>query len=151
MRLGRGSFGGGAVVRLGQGNVMQWRGFLTTRPFLYVDTRLYTMPYQSVHSLVALSVCLSISRSITFLNCERFSHYCSCPTVPGWIAVYPVFFQCTFLRVHIHTHITMKFCRNLFSVLRDSTPGYVGPSIRRLVGRLVGLSPFHFFGVFESL
>ena len=27
-----------------------------------------------------------------FWNCERFSHYCSCPTVRDWIAVYPVLF-----------------------------------------------------------
>ena len=30
-------------------------------------------------------------------------------------------------------------------VLRDSTPHFVGP----LLGRLVGLSSFHIFGVFE--
>ena len=27
--------------------------------------------------------------SVTFLNSEQFSHYCSCPTVRDWIAVYP--------------------------------------------------------------
>ena len=44
--------------------------------FLVADTRLYTLP------------CRSVRRSITFLNCEQFSHYGSCPTVCDWIAVY---------------------------------------------------------------
>ena len=34
-------------------------------------------------------------------------------------------------------------------MLRDSTPRYVGPSVGRSVGWLVGRSPFYFFGVFE--
>ena len=52
--------------------------------FLVADTRLYTLPCRSV----GRSVC----RSVTFLNSERFSHYCSCPTVHDWIAVYPAWF-----------------------------------------------------------
>ena len=31
----------------------------------------------------------SIRPSVTFLNSGRFSHYCSCPTIRDWIAVYP--------------------------------------------------------------
>ena len=35
-----------------------------------------------------------------FLNCDRFTHYCSCPTVRDWIAVHPalreVFFHILF-------------------------------------------------------
>ena len=42
--------------------------------FLVADTRLYTLP------------CRSVGKSQ--LNSERFSHYCSCPTVRDWIAVY---------------------------------------------------------------
>ena len=42
---------------------------------------------------LALSVGRSVGRSVrpsvTFLNSERFSHYCSCPTLRDWIAVYP--------------------------------------------------------------
>ena len=40
--------------------------------FLVADTRLYTLPCRSVRRSV---------RTVTFLNCERFSHYCSCPSV----------------------------------------------------------------------
>ena len=38
------------------------------------------------------SVVRSVAPSVTFLNCERFSHYCSCPSVRDWIAMYPVLF-----------------------------------------------------------
>ena len=31
----------------------------------------------------------SVGWSVTFPNCMRFLHYCSCPTVRDWIAVYP--------------------------------------------------------------
>ena len=34
-------------------------------------------------------------------------------------------------------------------VLRNSTPHYAAMSVGRLVGRLVGWSPFYFFGVLE--
>ena len=48
-----------------------------------------------------VSICRSVSRSVgrsvrpsvTFLNSERFLHYCSCPTVCDWIAVYPALFS----------------------------------------------------------
>ena len=36
---------------------------------------------------VRQSVGRSVGPAVTF--CERFSHYCSCPTVRDWIAVYP--------------------------------------------------------------
>ena len=49
----------------------------------------------SVGRSVGPSVRLSVRPSVTFLNYERFSHYCSCPTVRDWIAVYPaLFFFC---------------------------------------------------------
>ena len=34
----------------------------------------------------------SVRPSVTLLNCERFSHYCSCPTIRDWIAMYPALF-----------------------------------------------------------
>ena len=49
--------------------------------FLVADTRLYTLPSRSVRP------------SVPFLNSERFSHYCSCPTERDWIAVYPALFS----------------------------------------------------------
>ena len=42
------------------------------------------------------SVC-PLDRDVTFLNSERFSHYCSCPTVRDWIAVYLALFYYNFL------------------------------------------------------
>ena len=30
--------------------------------------------------------------SVTFFNSKWFSHYCSCPTIRDWIAVYPALF-----------------------------------------------------------
>ena len=48
--------------------------------FLVADTRLCTLP------------CWSIRPSVTFLNFVQFLHYCSCPTVRDWIAVYPALF-----------------------------------------------------------
>ena len=53
--------------------------------FLVADTRLCTMPCQSV----GWSVC----RSVTFLNSERVSPYRSYSTVCDWIAVYPALFS----------------------------------------------------------
>ena len=70
--------------------------------FLVADTRPYTLPcrmvgrtvrhifsrgYATLHLIVSVS--RSVDRSVTFLNSERFSHYCSCPAVRDWIAVYP--------------------------------------------------------------
>ena len=45
---------------------------------LVAGTRLYTL------------LCRLEGRSVTFLNCERFSHYR--PTVGDWNAVYPAFY-----------------------------------------------------------
>ena len=45
---------------------------------LVADTRLH----------LAVTVGRSVRRYITFLNSERFLHYCSCPTVRDWIVVY---------------------------------------------------------------
>ena len=56
--------------------------------FLVADTRLYTLPCWKV----GRSVCPSVHPSVTFLNSEQFLHYCSCPTVRDWIAVYPALF-----------------------------------------------------------
>ena len=54
--------------------------------FLVAATRLYTLP------------CRYVRPSVTFLNCERFLLYCSCPTVRDWIAVYPALFHLNILR-----------------------------------------------------
>ena len=39
-----------------------------------------------------LHLAVLVGPSVTFLNCERFLHYRSCPTVRDWIAVYPALF-----------------------------------------------------------
>ena len=43
-------------------------------------------------SISHFSVRRFVGPSVTFLNSERFLHYCSCPTVRDWIAVYPALF-----------------------------------------------------------
>ena len=48
---------------------------------------------RSVGPSVRQSVGPSVHRSKIFLNCERFSHYCSRLTVRDWIAVYPALFM----------------------------------------------------------
>ena len=46
----------------------------------------------STHCRDGRYVGISVCPSVTFLNFELFSHYCSCPTVCDWIAVYPALF-----------------------------------------------------------
>ena len=41
---------------------------------------------------VGRQVSPSVGPSVTFLNSERFSHYCSCPNICDWNAVYPALF-----------------------------------------------------------
>ena len=53
----------------------------------------FVMLFSRGHATLHLAV--SVGRSVgpvTFLNSERFLHYCSCPTVRNWIAVYPALF-----------------------------------------------------------
>ena len=50
----------------------------------------FTPLFSRGHATLHLAV--SVGRLRTFLNSERFSHYCSCPTVRDWIAVYPALF-----------------------------------------------------------
>jgi len=59
---------------------------------LVADTRLYTL----------------VRRSVTFLNSERFSHYCSCPTVRDWIAVYPALFIFIYISIFIFIFNTFR-------------------------------------------
>ena len=53
--------------------------------------RIFSRGHATLH--LAVSVGRSVSPSVTFLNSERFSHYCSCPTVREWIAMYPASFM----------------------------------------------------------
>ena len=55
----------------------------------------FSRGHATLHLAVSVgpSVRPSVGPSVTFLNSERFSHYCSCPTVRDWIAVYPALFQ----------------------------------------------------------
>ena len=45
-----------------------------------------TVIFSRGHATLHLAV--SVRRKVAFLNSERFLHYCSCPTVRDWIAVY---------------------------------------------------------------
>ena len=61
---------------------------------------------------VGMSVGPSVGRSVTFLNSERFSHYCSCPTVRDWIAVYPALLNLDFPIVFLvaDTQLYKRLC-----------------------------------------
>ena len=50
----------------------------------------FSRGHASLH--LAVSVSPSVGRLVTFLNSQWFLHYCSCPTVSDWIAVYPALF-----------------------------------------------------------
>ena len=64
--------------------------------FLVADKRVYT--------LLCRSVGRSVGPSVTFLNSKRFLHYCSCPTVRDWTAVYPALFL-----IHQNLHCSFLF------------------------------------------
>ena len=69
-------------------------------------SRLYTSPCRSVGRPVGKSV----RPSVTFFNSERFLHYCSCPTVRDWIAVYPtIVFMSVYYTFRVRKHIFMNF------------------------------------------
>ena len=58
------------------------------------STTLFSRGHATLHldRSVGPSVRPSVGRSVTFLNSEWFSHYCSCPTIRDWIAVNPALF-----------------------------------------------------------
>ena len=62
------------------------------------------------HATLHLTVLVGrpVNMSVTFLNFERFSHYCSCPIVHDLIAVYPAFWHITFRQPRIF--LCSKFC-----------------------------------------
>ena len=70
---------------------------LPTRPQRYCDpaSLVFSRGHATLHLAVSVgrSVGRSVGPSVTFLNSERFLHYCSCPTVRDWIAVYPALFK----------------------------------------------------------
>ena len=45
--------------------------------------------FRKIYLFLVADTCRSVGPSGTFLNSERFSHYCSSPTVCDWIAGYP--------------------------------------------------------------
>ena len=62
------------------------------------------------YGLATLHLRVSVGRStvclVTFLNCERFLHYCSCPSICAWIAIYPaLFFLLIFLAIQTSCHL----------------------------------------------
>ena len=81
------------------------------------------------------SIGFASTKSVTFLNGERFLYYCSCPTVRDRIAVYPVLFP--------SPPVHFDFIKNVFrsdflfhcgyaTLLRS---GFVRPSVGPLVHR----------------
>ena len=64
--------------------------------YVWVDSNscIFSRGHATLHLAVSVGrlVRPSVRPSVTFLNSERFLHYCSCPTVRDWIAVYPALF-----------------------------------------------------------
>ena len=57
---------------------------------------------------LAVSVRRYVGRSEILLNCGRFLHYSSCPTVHDWIALYPDFFlPAVHLSISPHVFLTV--------------------------------------------
>ena len=56
-----------------------------------IQSSLFSRGHASLH--LAVLVPPSVSPSKIFLNCERLTHYCSCPNIPNEIAVYPALFK----------------------------------------------------------
>ena len=62
---------------------------------VFADRGSFPSIFSRVHATLHLAVSVgrsvgrSVRPSVTFLNSEHFLHYCSCPTVRDWIAVYP--------------------------------------------------------------
>ena len=54
----------------------------------------FSRGHATLHLAVSVGMLVgpSVRRSVTFLNSGWFLHYCSCPTVRDWIAVYPALF-----------------------------------------------------------
>ena len=91
------------------------RFFSVIGGFLLADTRLH-------HAvLVGRLVC----RSVTFLNFERFLHYCSSPTIRDCLAVFPALFWSRATRLHPALSV------------RTSVRRSVGPSIRWFISLFV--------------
>ena len=78
----------------------------------------FSRGHATLHFAVSVgpSVRRSVGPPVIFLNSERFSHYCSCPTVRDWIAVYPALFR--YVRPSILKHI---FCLWLATFVRCAT------------------------------
>ena len=70
---------------------------------------------------------MSVGRSVTFLNPERFLHYCSCQTVHDWIAVYLALLKYKLIKECftdngywlLWKHISMFSCKNIKYQLRE--------------------------------
>ena len=82
--------------------------------FLVADTRLYT--------LLCRSVGRQVGRSFTFLNCERFLHYCSCPTIRDWILHFKNshFLNFHFKNFRLKNFSLKKFLLHKYSLIRFS-------------------------------
>ena len=75
----------------------RWKDFFVK----IVDNKLYFI-FSLFSSLghATLHLDPSVCQSVSILNYERVSHYCSCPSHCDWIAMYPVFFLVSFCQIH---------------------------------------------------
>ena len=110
---------------------------------------LFSRGHATLH--LAESVRPSVRPSVTFLNSDRFSHYCSWPTVRDWIAVHPALLPIRIswwdpLKSSLNallwdfTSIAVCLCNN-FAIF---TISWINWSQRRTL--LAYVSPFHAHG-----
>ena len=66
---------------------------LWNTPFSFINFPSYGL-VSCGHATLHLAALVrpSVHKSVAFLNCKRFLHDCSCPTIRNWIAVYPALF-----------------------------------------------------------
>ena len=180
MRLGRGSVGGGAVVRLGRGHGTQEslfqpischskfhdtygpicvmffsvkETFCSGEPFWQLDPFLRghaTLHFAvSVSPSVGPSVGMSVHRSVhNIFELQEIFALLLLPNRP-WLDCRVSGLFSMYLLTCTHTHISRWCSAEIFLACYATL--LPAMSVRRSSGRLVGFSPFHFFGVFELL
>ena len=101
----------------------RWKDFFVK----IVDNKLYFIfSFFSSLGHATLHLDPSVCQSVSILNYERVSHYCSCPSHCDWIAMYPVFFLVSFCQIHFSFFLVACYA-TLHPALK------VRPSIGQLV------------------
>ena len=68
--------------------MLELKGAIFHRMWVSAISLFFSRTRDSTTCRVGRSIRPSVTPSVTSLTCQRFSHYCSCPTVRDWVAVY---------------------------------------------------------------